>query len=131
MYLEFVMVFFQLGTNCEFFSFVCLDFSSHSRIFHSYGDVTIAGEGMHILTYALYSWPLSSECSLACHIHRETRHPFIWSSPRTRYTHTYCRAVSSGAVTTYFYDLRLGFEKPTFRLQGQRSYLLRHRRGPG
>ena len=34
--------------------FVCLLWSllSHSRIFHSYGDVTIAGKGLQILTYA-------------------------------------------------------------------------------
>ena len=30
--------------------FVCFGFSSHWRIFHSYGDVTIAGEGLQILT---------------------------------------------------------------------------------
>ena len=39
----------------------------------------------------------------------------LWSSPRTRETHTYCRAFSSGAVTNCFYDLglwRLGFEHP-------------------
>ena len=41
--------------------------SSHSRIFHSYGDVTIPGEGLQILTYARHSWPLSSEGSLASH----------------------------------------------------------------
>ena len=44
--------------------FVCLGFSSHSRIFHSYGDVTFAGEGLQTLTYARHSWPLSSEGSL-------------------------------------------------------------------
>ena len=27
-------------------------FSSHSRMFHSFGDVTIASEGLQILTYA-------------------------------------------------------------------------------
>ena len=42
-------------------------FSSHLRIFHLYGDVTIAGEGLQILTYARHVWPLSSEGSLACH----------------------------------------------------------------
>ena len=36
-------------------------FSSHSRMFHSYRDVTIAGEGLQILTYARHSWTLSSE----------------------------------------------------------------------
>ena len=29
----------------------------------------------------------------------------LWSSPRTRDTQTYCRALGSGAVTTCFYDL--------------------------
>ena len=46
-------------------------------------------------------------------------------------TLTYCRAFSSGAVTSCFYDLglsRLGFENPTFRLRGQRSNPVRHRR---
>ena len=55
-----------------------------------------------------------------------------WSSPRTRDTHTYYRAFSSGAVTTCFYKLglsRLRFEHTTFRLRDQRSYPLRHRRG--
>ena len=51
--------------------------SSHSRIFHSYGDVTVAGEGLQILTYARHSWPLSSEISLACNTYCDTGHPFI------------------------------------------------------
>ena len=33
-------------------------FSSYSRIFYSYGDVTITGEGLQILTFARHSWPL-------------------------------------------------------------------------
>ena len=51
--------------------------SSHSRIFHSYGDVTIAGEGLQILSYAQHSWPLSSEGSLTCHTHCDTGLSFI------------------------------------------------------
>ena len=51
-------------------------FSSHSRIFHSYGDVTIKGEGLQIWTYARHSWPLSSEDSLTCHTDCDTEHPF-------------------------------------------------------
>ena len=51
--------------------------SSHSRIFHSYGDVIIAGEGLQIFTYARNSWPLSSEGSLTCHAHCDTGLPFI------------------------------------------------------
>ena len=42
---------------------VCLFvwYLSSLRIFHSYGDVTIAGEGLQIWTYVRHSWPLSSE----------------------------------------------------------------------
>ena len=59
---------------------VCLylwGFASHSRIFHSYVYVTIAGERLQILTYARHSLSLSSEGSLASHTNCETRHPFI------------------------------------------------------
>ena len=52
-------------------------FSSHSRIFHSYGDGISTGEGLQILTFARHSWPLSSEGSLACHIYCDTGYPFI------------------------------------------------------
>ena len=38
-------------------------FSSHSRIFHSFGDVIITGEGLQILTYARHSWPSLDENS--------------------------------------------------------------------
>ena len=51
--------------------------------------------------------------------------------PRTRDTHTYCQAFSSEAVAICVYDLgrsRLGFEHPTYRLQGRRSSPLRHNR---
>ena len=41
--------------------------SSHWRIFHSYGDVIITGEGLQILTYTPHSWPKTSNGSLACH----------------------------------------------------------------
>ena len=51
--------------------FVCLFFLSHSRIFHSYGDVAIAGEGLQT------QWPLSSEGSSACHNYCDTGHPSI------------------------------------------------------
>ena len=51
---------------------------------------------------------------------------------RTRDAHTYCRVFSSRAVTciTCFNDRssRLGFEYPTFRVQGKFSNPLYHRR---
>ena len=65
-------------TDCQL-SFVLFVwcFSSYSKIFHSYGDVVITGEGLQIFTFARHSWPLSSEVSLACHNYRDTGHPFI------------------------------------------------------
>ena len=42
--------------------------------FHSYGVVTITGEGLQILTYAQLSWP---EGFLACRAYCDTGHPFI------------------------------------------------------
>ena len=50
--------------------------SSHSRIFHSYGDVTNTGERLQILTYSRHSWSLSSEDSKACHTYCGTGHLF-------------------------------------------------------
>ena len=52
-------------------------FSSHTRIFHSYEDVIITGDGLQILTNARHSWHLSSEGSLACHIYCDTEYPLI------------------------------------------------------
>ena len=60
--------------------FVCLfvsGSSSHWRFFYSYGDRPITGEGLQTLTYARYSWPSSSEGSLACHNYCDAGHPFI------------------------------------------------------
>ena len=58
--------------------FVCLFVcSTHSRIFHSFGDATITGEGLQILTHARHLRPLSSEGSLACSTCCDTGHPFI------------------------------------------------------
>ena len=117
--------------------FVCLflrSLSSLSRIFHSYGDVTIAGEGLQILTYARHSWLLGSEGSLACHTYYDTGHSLIMViSEDPCHSHLFCPAFNSEAVTACFYYLglsRLGFEHPPLRLRGQRSDRLCHRRGP-
>ena len=45
--------------------------------FRTYGDVTIAGEGLQIMTYARHSWLLRNEGSLAYHTYCDTGHPFI------------------------------------------------------
>ena len=54
--------------------FVCCCFLSHSRILHFYGDATIIGEGLQMLTYARN---LSNKSSIACHTYCDTGHPFI------------------------------------------------------
>ena len=62
------------------FKSICLfvwGLSSHLKIFHSYGYVTIDSEELQIFTYARQSWPLSSVGSLSCHTHCDTGHPFI------------------------------------------------------
>ena len=53
----------QKYVNVDFVAFVAFvwGLSSHSRIFHAYGDVNITNEGLQFLIYALHSWPLSSE----------------------------------------------------------------------
>ena len=62
------------------FLFVCLfvwSLPSHSRIFHSNGDVTTADEGLQILTNARHSSPMSSEGSLTSHTQCDMGLPFI------------------------------------------------------
>ena len=58
--------------------FVCL-FVYLFRIFHSFGYVTFAGEGLQILTYmyARHLWVLISEDSLVCHTYCDTGYQFI------------------------------------------------------
>ena len=46
-------------------------------------------------------WSLSSEGSLAYHTYCDAAHHFYMSSPKTRDTHTYCRAFGSRAVTSF------------------------------
>ena len=53
-------------------------FSAHSRIFHSFEDFAITGEGLEILNYTRHLWLLGSEGSLACHTYCDTGHPFIY-----------------------------------------------------
>ena len=83
--------------------FVC---SSHSRIFHSFGDVTIIGERMKMINARLV-WPLSSKGSLACHTYCDPGHSSIIIKFISEDTHFYCRAFDSGATTIYFNDLAL------------------------
>ena len=62
--------------------------------------------------------------SLTCHGFCDTRHPFIMVISEDPWHSHFCRAFSSGAVTTFLYDfdlLRLGFEHPSFCLRIHRS----------
>ena len=76
-----LFVCFEFFVPLIFFFFFFWSLSSHSRIFHSYEDATIAGEGLKMLTYARHSWPLSSEGSLTYHTHCDTGPPFIMVVP--------------------------------------------------
>ena len=75
--------------------------SSPSMKLISYGDVTITGDGLQILTYVRHSWPLSSEGSLACHTYCDTGHTFIMViSEDPWHSHLF----SSGAASACFND---------------------------
>ena len=74
---------------------------SHSKMFHKYGDVTIIGDRLQMLSHARHLWPLSCEGSLGCHTCCGMGHLSIM----TRDTHTYYRVFGTGAATTYFKDM--------------------------
>ena len=67
----------RLWNSCLFVCLFFWHFSSHSRIFHSYGDINMTGEGLQILTYAQHLLLLISEGSLTCHTYCDTGNPFI------------------------------------------------------
>ena len=95
------------------FVFVC-GYLSHSRIFHSYRDVTIAGVGLQFfLTLARHSWPLSSKGFFANQLWHGTS-VYNWGCQ-----YLFLRHMS-----------RLGFEHHApFHLRRKRSSPLRHHRG--
>ena len=101
------MIWYLLHQSRQDWSIVCLfiwSLSSHLRIFHLYGDVTIVDEGLQIVTYARQSWPLSSKGSLTCQTCWDTDLHFVMVILEESW---HCRAFGSGAVYTYFYDLGL------------------------
>ena len=73
--------------------FVCLGFSTHSRIF-TYMETSPLPVKCSVLMAIEQQW------FLACHTNCDKGHPFIMVIPRTLDTHTYCRAFSSGADFT-------------------------------
>ena len=114
----------QLCVSC----LIVWGFTSHSRIFHSYGDVTIIGEMLQILTYArqLWQWGFFSVLHLLWHnISINNGH---FRGPVT------LKSISERLAIQLlcFYGLglsRLGFELATFRMRGEPFNRLRHRGG--
>ena len=88
----------------EMFSLFLWGLSSQSRIFHSFRNVAITGEGL-LLTSTRNSWLLSSEGSLTCHTYIDMVHLIIMVSDRGPVPH-----LSPIAVTTCFNDLGLSRE---------------------
>ena len=105
---------------CRCLLFVCLfvwSFSSHSTFFHSYGDVTISGEGQQLFIYARHSWPLSSDGSLQLW-HGASVYNGHLNGPVTL---TLIAEVLAVGLSLPFFRLGLavlGFEHPTFRMRG-------------
>ena len=115
--------------NDYFCLFVCLDFFVPLKNFLLIRKRYHYLWKLQILTYARHSWPLRSECSLACHTYSDTGHPFIMVICEDPW-HSHLLP-SSGAVTSCFYDLglsRLVFEHPTLLLTGQCSNRLSRQR---
>ena len=91
------------------FFFVC---TSHSRMFYSYGDVTITEEGLQILTFAQHSWPLSSQGSLAGHTYCNI--------------HIHRSAFSIGAVTTIIFQTAWHFASASGLKFSHDDHILRY-----
>ena len=96
--------------------FICFGFFlSHSRICHLYGDFAITDEGLHMLTYALLSWPLSSKGSSAYHSYCDTWHLFKIFEDHD--THTVLQRISQWSCHYLFLRLRsvvIGIRTPNF-----------------
>ena len=120
--------------TCTTILFVCLCFFVPLVNFQSYGDVTIAGERLQILTCDRHSWPLCSEISIiiVCHTYCDTAHPFImviYEDPRHRpAAERLAVELSLPVFTTVVCFGCLGFEHPTFLLRGERVNPLHHHR---
>ena len=123
--------------TCSYFLYVCLFYCVPLENFHSFGDVTIAAEGLQFFTnarhvqLAIEQWGFLSVPHLLWQ-----GHPFnivISEDPWHSNLKTLCRALRSGAVPTYFNNLglsQLGFEHRTCHLRGNRSNRLRYPCGP-
>ena len=86
-----------------------LVFSSHSRFFHSFGDVTITDEGLKFLPiFGIHGhWAVRVLKSVDVTPTATRANLLLWSSPRTRSTYNCCRVFGSVAVITCFKDFGL------------------------
>ena len=111
--------------NVQIHMFVCLGFivplENFSLIWGRHHSQWRASN----FTYARQSWPLSSVGSLSCHTHCDTGHPFIMVISEDPW---HSHLLPSIEQRNCHYLLRLRSEHPTFRLQGQHSNPLLHRR---
>ena len=106
--------------------FLCLfgGLTSHSRIFHSDGNVIVTSGGLQILTYTWHSWPLSSGCSFPCHTLCDMgKNGYLQN--RVHDTRICCRAFGIGAITILSLYLRLrsvanGDRTLIVRMRGER-----------
>ena len=115
-----------------FVLFVCLGFYVPFENFslNIYGDITIAGEGLQILTYARHSWPLSSENSLAhLLLHRASFYNGHLQGPVTLTPIAEHLAVEL-SLPVFMTWVSCGWDSNTqpSPMRGKRSYPLRHRR---
>ena len=113
------------------FCFFVKGFTSHSRIFNSYGNVTITSEGAQILTFARHAWPLSFEGSLACHTYFDTGHPFIMNTSEDPLHSHLLPSVWQWSCHYLFLRRRsvVPGVQTTNLPHSERSYRLRHRGG--
>ena len=87
------------------------------------------------LSYALQSWLLNSEGSLACHIYCDTGHAFTMVIPEDPWRWQFLPSdwQKSCYYCICFYDLLglslLGFEQTNFQMRDKRSNRQHHRRG--
>ena len=101
-----------------------LNLSFHSRIFHSNGDVTVAGEGLQIFTYAQHSWPLSSEGSLKCYTHCDTGLPIMMVISEDQWHSYLMPSVSQGSchcLLLRLMSIATGNRTPIFLMRSERS----------
>ena len=99
--------------------FVCFFgvFRPTREFLHSYGDVTITGERLQMLTYARHLWTLSSDDSLVCQTFCGTGRPFIMVISEDPW-HSH---LLTSALTTCFYDVSVaaGNQTPNLPLAGR------------